>query len=67
MSKGINFSTMSDEDLADDLYHWIGDASNAWDHFSEKEKQFFRRLENEACSRFVREHCTVEETDDGNL
>lgn len=51
-----NFHEMSDIELADCLYEWVGDAANAWDRFNDSEKSFVRRLQDEVCKRFIQEH-----------
>lgn len=52
----LNPAEMSDYELAQWLEEWMGDAANSWDSFSDSEKAHFRRMEHEACRRFVDEH-----------
>lgn len=58
-----NFHNMSDKELAEKLNIWRGDALLSWESFSDHEKSYFRRLEDEACRRFINEH-TEEAADD---
>ena len=52
----INYQKVSDAELAEMLSNWMSDAANSWDHFDEKEKIFFRGLQDEACKRFIEQH-----------
>lgn len=48
-----NFREMSDYELAYMLHEWMGDALLSWDSFTDDDKKNFRRMEQEACRRFI--------------
>ena len=49
-----NFSEMDDYELAFTLDQWQGDALLAWDSFTDDDKRNFRRMQDEACRRFIK-------------
>ena len=48
-----NLSEMDDHELAYMLYEWRGDALLSWDSFTDDDKRNFRRMQDEACRRFI--------------
>lgn len=52
----INYQKVSDTELAEMLSNWMSDAANSWSRFNDREKWNFRRMQDEACKRFIEQH-----------
>lgn len=59
-----NMQQMTDYDLAVTLSDYMAAAFLRWDDFTDSEKTYFRRLESEACNRFVRQQLPEEAAGD---
>lgn len=61
-----NIQQMTDYDLAVTLSDFMAAAFLRWGVFTDSEKRYFRRLEWEACNRFVKQQLPEEAADESD-
>ena len=59
-----NMANYSGYDLAVTLNDFMAAAFLRWDDFTDSERTYFRRLQDEACKRFVHQQLDIEEAAD---